>query len=281
MLKSAEIGIAVDILIEKNYTLFRKGGAKMFIDVHAHLIDEKYDSTKNVILRAKEFGVDRIFCAATDLVDSKQAVEVAEKYEGVYACVGLYPEYAEQYNEALENEFINLARSKKVVALGEIGLDYHGENPNKGLQKEVFEKQINLAYRLNLPIIIHSRDAMEDTISILKKNKYKLKGGVFHCYSGSVEEAKEIVKLGFSFSFGGVCTFKNARRAVEVIEQMPIENILLETDCPYLAPVPHRGEVNEPKNIPIIAEKIALIKNMKLEEVAEVTTKNVERIFKI
>ena len=146
----------------------------------------------------------------------------------------------------------------------------------------MFEKQVLLADRVNLPIVVHSRDAMADTMEILKRNKDKLtKGGIFHCYSGSVEEAKEILKLGFSFSFGGVCTFKNARKVVEVLEFLPIENILLETDCPYLAPTPHRGEVNEPKYIPLIAERIAQIKGLSLEEVALKTTENVKRIFGI
>ena len=195
---------------------------------------------------------------------------------------GVHPEDANEYSENAQKKLIELCKSKKVVAIGEIGLDYHYEGFDKEKQKEVFLKQIVLADKLSLPIQIHCRDAMEDAMKILKENKDKLsRGGIFHCYSGSIEEAKEILKLGFSFSFGGVCTFKNARKAVEVINFLPIENILLETDCPYLAPEPHRGEVNEPKNIPFIAEKIAQIKNIQLEEVAKITTENAKRIFGI
>jgi len=253
----------------------------MFVDVHAHIVDERYENPLQVIERAKFFGVEKIVCASSNYETSKKSAEFVEKIEGLYCTVGVHPEDCETFDE-VETELEKLAKGEKVVAIGEIGLDYHYENYNKEKQKEVFEKQILLADKLSLPIVIHSRDAMSDTMEILKNNKDKLKkGGIFHCYSGSVEEAKEILKLGFSFSFGGVCTFKNARKAVEVISFLPIENIMLETDCPYLAPVPHRGEVNEPKYIPIIAEKIAEIKGISLEEVGKKTTKNAERIFKI
>jgi TatD DNase family protein len=253
----------------------------MFIDVHAHLVDEKYESPKEVVERANFFGVDRMICASASYETSCKSVEFASITSGVYCTVGVHPEDCIEYDE-VEFKLKELLNNEKVIAVGEIGLDYHYENYDKEKQKEVFEKQIFLAYEAKLPIVIHSRDAMNDTLEILKRNKDKLiYGGVFHCYSGSIEEAKEILKLGFSFSFGGVCTFKNARKVVEVLDFLPVENILLETDCPYLAPTPHRGELNEPKYIPLIAEKIAEIKNLKLEEIATITTKNAERIFKI
>lgn len=253
----------------------------MFIDVHAHLVDERYEDSNLIVENAKFFGVNKIICASADYETSKKAVEFVQDKEGIFCTVGVHPEDCEEYDQ-VESKLVELFKNEKVVAVGEIGLDYHYENYNKEKQMEVFEKQIILADKLDLPVVIHSRDAMADTMEILKRNKDKLNhGGIFHCYSGSIEEAKEILKLGFSFSFGGVCTFKNARRAVEVIEYIPLEKIMLETDCPYLAPEPHRGETNEPKYIPIIAEKIAQIKNISLEEVARVTTENAERLFKI
>jgi len=254
----------------------------MFVDVHAHLIDEVFQNPKDVLGRANFFGVEKIICASSNIETSKKSVELANCSEGVFATVGIHPEDACEFDDNSLKELEFLCKNKKVVAIGEIGLDYHYENCDKEQQKDVFLKQIVLADKMSLPIQIHCRDAMEDTMKILKSHKELLKcGGIFHCYSGSIEEAKEILKLGFSFSFGGVCTFKNARRLPEVISLLPIENILLETDCPYLAPEPHRGETNEPKYIPIIAEKIAEIKNMTLEEVARATTKNAKRIFHI
>lgn len=254
----------------------------MFVDVHAHLIDEKFENPNEVLERAKFFGVNKIICASSNLETSEKTFEFAKMNEGVFCAVGVHPEDASEYNDETEKRLKELSKDKKVVAIGEIGLDYHYENIDKEKQKEVFLRQIILADKLSLPIQIHCRDAMEDALKILKVNKDKLScGGIFHCYSGSVEEAKEILKLGFSFSFGGVCTFKNSRKVPEVIQFLPVENILLETDCPYLAPEPHRGEINEPKNIPIIAEKIASLKNISLEELAKITTNNAERIFKI
>lgn len=253
----------------------------MFVDVHAHIIDEKFENPDEVVERAKFCSVEKIICATSSYELTEKTFDYVKSREGLFCTAGVHPEDCDGYEE-IEEKLENIAKNKKVVAIGEIGLDYHYENLDKERQKVVFEKQVLLADRVGLPIVIHSRDAMADTMEILKRNKDKLKkGGIFHCYSGSIEEAKEILKLGFSFSFGGVCTFKNARKAVEVLEFLPIENILLETDCPYLAPTPHRGEVNEPKYIPLIAEKIAQIKGLSLEEVAKLTTKNAERIFNI
>ena len=253
----------------------------MFIDVHAHVVDEKFENPDEVVERAKFFGVEKIICASASYATSLKSVNFSKKADGVFCTVGVHPEDCEEYDN-VEGKLKELLKEENVVAVGEIGLDYHYENYDKEMQKIAFEKQIKLAYDAHLPIVIHSRDAMADTMEILKRNKDLLVyGGIFHCYSGSVEEAKEILKLGFSFSFGGVCTFKNAKKVVEVINFLPIEKIMLETDCPYLAPDPHRGEINEPKYIPLIAEKIAQIKNMTLDEVAHVTTKNAERLFKI
>ena len=263
------------------FILYEEKEVKMFIDVHAHLIDEKFNDPKKVVEDANFFGVEKIVAASSNYETSLKSQEFANATEGVFCTVGVHPEDCENFDE-VEKKLETLAKKDKVIAIGEIGLDYHYEDVNKEKQKEIFLKQIVLADKLSLPIVLHSRDAMADTMKILKENKAKLNnGGIFHCYSGSVEEAKEILKLGFSFSFGGVCTFKNARKVVEVINFLPIENIMLETDCPYLSPEPYRGKINEPKNIPIIAEKIASIKGLSLEEVALKTTQNAERVFKI
>lgn len=248
-----------------------------FIDVHAHL--DAFEDVEKVIDDAKINGVEKIITAGYNLASSKICVELAKKYPGVYAVIGLHPENIEDENADYLSELKVLAKNEKVVGIGEIGLDYH-YGKDKERQKKIFVEQIELANLLNLPIVIHSRDAMGDTMEILKKHKVK-NGGLMHCYSGSVESARELKKLGFSFSFGGVCTFKNAKNVCAVIEDLSMDSIMLETDCPYLAPVPHRGERNEPKYIPLIAEKIAELKNMQIEEVARITTNNAKNIFKL
>lgn len=252
----------------------------MLIDVHAHLTDEKFFDIGGVIARAEESGVKKIICAAYDLSSSQKAVEIANKYANICACVGIHPENVDCFDETALSQLEKLAQSDKVVAIGEIGLDYHWVSDNKDLQKEVFAKQIQLANKLKKPIVVHSRDAMGDTIEILKYNRVE-KESLLHCFSGSVESAKILSDLNFSFSFGGVVTFKNAKTAVEVVEFLPIEKILLETDCPYMSPAPFRGTRNEPKNVVYVADKISKIKNMKFEDVVEATTKNAERMFKI
>ena len=248
-----------------------------FIDVHAHL--DAFEDVEKVINDAKINGVEKIVTAGYNLASSKKCVELAKKYPGVYAVIGLHPENIEDENADYLSELKVLAKNEKVVGIGEIGLDYH-YGKDKERQKKIFVEQIELANLLNLPIVIHSRDAMGDTMEILKKHKVK-NGGLMHCYSGSVESARELKKLGFSFSFGGVCTFKNAKNVCAVIEDLLMDSIMLETDCPYLAPVPHRGERNEPKYIPLIAERITELKNMQIEEVARITTNNAKNIFKL
>lgn len=248
-----------------------------FIDVHAHL--DAFEDVEKVINDAKINGVEKIITAGYNLASSKICVELAKNYPGVYAVIGLHPENIEDENADYLSELKVLAKNEKVVGIGEIGLDYH-YGKDKERQMRIFVEQIELANLLNLPIVIHSRDAMGDTMEILKKHKVK-NGGLMHCYSGSVESARELKKLGFSFSFGGVCTFKNAKNVCAVIEDLSMDSIMLETDCPYLAPVPHRGERNEPKYLSLIAEKIAELKNMQIEEVARITTNNAKNIFKL
>lgn len=256
------------------------------IDAHAHLTDERYDDLEDVVARAKEQGVGRIVCSAYNLWSSEKAVELAKKFDEVFANVGLHPEnvdelgLTEQEKEAYFERLYALSKQEKVVAIGEIGLDYHFRDDNKELQKEVFIKQIEFANEAGLPIVVHSRDAIGDTIEILKQHPPKQES-LLHCYAGSLESAEIFMKLGFSFSFGGVITFKNAKNVASVVKGLPIERILLETDCPYLSPVPFRGKRNEPKNVAYVADMIAKIKGLTMEEVASITTQNAERIFKI
>ena len=261
------------------------------IDVHAHLMAKHFDDIEATVNRAKEAGLVKIITAGVDFSSSQEAVQVAEKYENVFACVGIHPENIEEFDEnSLKNaveSIKNLAKNEKVVAIGEIGLDYfylQGKTEeeilnNKKIQKLAFIMQIELANELNLPIVVHSRDAMGDTLEILREHPIKQES-LLHCYSGSIESARELMKLGFSFSFGGVVTFKNAKNAVNVVEELPLERILLETDCPYMSPEPFRGKRNEPKNVAYVADKIAWIKGISMEEVARVTTENAKRIFK-
>ncbi|MDE6583730.1 MAG: TatD family hydrolase [Clostridia bacterium] len=235
--------------------------------------------------------------AGVDMESSEKSVQLAEKHPKLYAAVGVHPEDAKDLMDSkVENKvdskklqkLMEFAESKKVVAIGEIGLDYHylhDKTPEeideiKKVQKMAFISQLSVADMIDFPVVIHSRDAMGDIIKILKQNKVE-REGLIHCYSGSVECAKILMELGFSFSFGGVATFKNAKNVKEVIQFLPLNRILLETDCPYLTPEPYRGQRNEPKNVVYVADAIARIKGVSIEEVAKVTTENAKRIFRI
>ena len=249
--------------------------------MHAHLTDKQFEDDLEAVLNsAQETGVTKVVTAGHSLSASLQAVELSKKFDNVFATVGIHPENVEDFTEENLEKISKLTKEEKVVAVGEIGLDYHWTTDTKTLQKEAFIKQLELANRAGLPIVVHSRDAIGDTIEILKTYKVK-KESLIHCYSGSVESAKILLDLGFSFSFGGVTTFKNAKTAVEVVKSLPIENILVETDCPYLAPVPFRGQRNEPKNIKYICDTIAKIKGLPFDVVAQKTTQNAKRLFKI
>lgn len=249
------------------------------IDAHAHLTNEQFDDVKEVIERSKEGGVT-IICSAYSLDSSKQAVNLSERYHQVFANAGIHPENVDEFDAESLKEIQRMAMLPKTVAVGEIGLDYHYRQDNKDQQMHAFISQIKLANSLNKPIVVHSRDCMADTIEILKKYPPK-KPSLMHCFSGSFESAEILMKLGFCFSFGGVVTFSNAKNVLEVVKKLPTEKILLETDCPYMSPVPFRGKRNEPKNVVYIADKIAQIKQLSLSEIAEITTKNAKRLFNI
>lgn len=255
----------------------------MFIDTHAHLTDKAFAGREEEILQnAKDCLVEKVITSGFDLASSKEAIDFARKHDGVYASIGFYPEYVKNYTLEAEEELKSLVKEEKVVAIGEIGLQYTDGMPERELQKEVFLKQLKLAYQLEKPVVLHCRDAYGDMIKLLKGNKDLLVfGGTFHCFSGSYEIAMEAIKLGFYISIGGVSTFKNATNVKEVLKNVPLERMLLETDCPYLAPHPYRGKINEPKYIPTIAENLAVLKGVDVETVAKITTENARRLFKI
>ena len=254
----------------------------MFIDTHAHLNDAKLlPDVNGVIFRAKEFNVERIVNAGCDLASSQKGIELADKYKEVYACIGVHPENAKCFDNQIENFLMENGEREKVIAIGEIGIDYHYEGYDKELQKKVFIRQLEIANELKLPVVIHSRDATGDMLEILKNNSNLLKyGGLMHCFNGSLETLKEVLKLGLKVSFGGAITFKNSKNAPELIKNIPLESFTLETDCPYLCPEPFRGKINEPKNIPLIAQKIADILNKNVSEIEKITTLNAKNLFK-
>lgn len=250
----------------------------MLVDTHAHIYDETYKNIDEIINNATDNGIYKIINCAESLKTSKEIMLLKAKHENILFCsFGIHPAYANEIDEEKLKELEDLIKKNKPVAVGEIGLDYHYENVDREKQKEIFIKQLGFAEKYKLPVIIHSRDATEDTINILKK--YKLKG-IIHCFTGSVETAKEYIKLGYVLGIGGVVTFKNSK-LIETVKQIGIENIVLETDCPYISPEPFRGQKNEPKNIKIIAEYIVKNLNINLKDLEVITNENISRIFDI
>jgi len=246
-------------------------------DTHSHYDDERFAELREPLLQELfEGGLAGIITCGCDISSSKSAIELAEKHEGIYAAVGFHPENLPESPEELQ-KLLPLLSHKKVVALGEIGLDYYWDIP-KAPQLELFEQQLAIANEQNLPVIVHDREAHGDTLEILKKHKPR---GVLHCFSGSVETAKEILNLGMYIGIGGVVTFKNARKTVELAEMLPADRILLETDCPYLAPVPMRGKLCHSGLIRFTAEKIAEIRGTSAEDIISQTRQNAKILFGI
>ena len=248
-------------------------------DSHAHYNDEKFNLDRDELLNnIYNSGVTRIINAGYSLESSKKAIEIAEKYKFMYATAGISPNDIDNFKQEDLIEIENLAKNKKVVAIGEIGLDYYWNTENKNLQKQVFTSQIEIANKLNLPIVIHTREAIYDTLDILKNNKNNKKG-VFHCCPLNIDLIREGLKLGFYISFAGPITFKNSKNAKEAIEIVPLEKILIETDSPYLSPEPLRGKRNDSRNVKYVAQKIAELKGITLEEISKITYKNAKTIF--
>ena len=253
------------------------------IDCHAHLNDEKL---KNYIYEINNsslnIGVNKIINVGYDLQSSIDAVKIASEYENMYAVVGVHPHDAKNYSSEVEQKLENLAKNKKVVAIGEIGLDYHYDLSPRDVQKDVFIKQIILSHKLSLPIVIHTREAIGETLDILNEYKQFLTNGVLiHCFNASLEVLDIVIKNGWYVSFGGAITFKNGNKIVECVKNCPLDRTMLETDCPYMTPEPYRGQINTPVNIPIIAAKIAEIKQIDVKKVEEVTEKNTIKFFNL
>ncbi len=250
----------------------------MYFDSHAHYDNEEFDTDRDSLLKNLD-DVDCIINCGADFDSSEKSIALAQKYNFIYAAIGVHPENVENLNEDDISKLEQLAKYEKVKAIGEIGLDFHYENYSRDKQIYWFEKQIQLANKLNLPIIIHSRDAAGDTLEIVKANAKT--NGVVHCFSSSVQIALDYINLGFFIGIGGVVTFKNGKKLVEVVQNIPIENILIETDCPCLSPEPHRGRRNDSSNLKFIAQKIAQIKNIPHDTVAHITFENAKRLFRI
>lgn len=251
----------------------------MIFDTHAHYDDKKFDDDRLELLHhLPTQGVDRIVNQGTNLETSRQSLLLAEKYNYIYAAVGVHPECLDTVQDDTLEQIAILAQHPKAVAIGEIGLDYYYEDIPKNLQQSVFESQLALSKELNMPITVHDREAHGDTLALLKKYKPK---GIVHCFSGSVEMAREIIKLGMYIGIGGVITFKNARKTVEVVQDIPLERLVLETDAPYLAPVPFRGKRCDSSMIRYTAQTIADILNRPIEDILRITRQNAFAVYEI
>ena len=251
-----------------------------FFDTHAHYNDEKFEEDRNIIIREiKENNIKYVTVVGYNIESSIKAIEIANKYDNIYATVGISPNDLDSQIDLEKIE--SLAQDKKVVAIGEIGLDYYWNKENKDLQKDIFVKQIEIANKMDLPISIHTREAVYDTLEVLK-NRIKVKNsGIFHCCPLNMELIKEAVKLGFYISFSGNVTFKNSKNANKCIEAVPIDKLLIETDSPYMTPEPYRGKRNNSIYVKLVAQKIAEVRNMELEDIAKITLENAKRVYKI
>ncbi len=252
----------------------------MLFDTHAHLNDPAFDPDREALmagLAAK--GIGYVMNAGCSLQSSKDIIKMAEAYPWLYASVGSHPDSADEVNEEVIDAYRELCRHEKVKAIGEIGLDYYYEDIPREIQKKAFRMQMELARELDLPVIVHEREAHDDGMRIVKE--FPTVKGVFHCYSGSAEMARQLVNMGWYIGFTGVLTFKNARKAVETAAAIPLERIVIETDCPFMAPEPYRGKRNDPGYLPKMAGKLAEIRGISYEEAAHATTQNAKRLYRI
>ena len=252
----------------------------MLFDTHAHMNDPAFDEDRNeMILSLKEKGTDFVMNVGCCLDSSKDCIALAEKYPFVYASVGSHPDSADEVNEEVIEAYRQMAQHPKVLSIGEIGLDYYYETIPREVQQKAFRMQMELAREIDMPVIVHERNAHDDGMRIVKE--FKGVTGVFHCYSGSAEMARQLVNMGWYIGFTGVLTFKNARKAVETAEQIPLERIVLETDCPFMAPEPFRGKRNDPGYLYRMAERLAEIRGISVEEVQAITTENAKRLYRL
>ena len=253
----------------------------MLFDTHAHMDDRAFDADRKALLQSlPESGIGLLMNPGCSLQSSRNADRLSREYAYIYAAVGSHPDAADEVNDDVLEEYRKLCKlNPKIKAIGEIGLDYHYEDIPRDLQKKAFLAQMELARELNLPVIVHERDAHEDGMAIVRE--FSDVKGVFHCYSGSAEMARQLVDLGWYIGFTGVLTFKNARKAIETVEAIPLERIVIETDCPYMAPEPFRGRRNDPGKIYRMAEKLAEIKGISAEEARRITFENGKRLYRI
>ena len=251
----------------------------MYFESHAHYDDERFDEDRYALIERlyNECGVHNIINIGADIPSSERSIALADKYDFIYAAVGVHPHEADSLNEENFKHLKELTKHKKVVAVGEIGLDFYYDNSPRDIQRYWFKRQLELAKEIRLPVVIHCRDASQECFDIIKESG--VRRGVIHCYSGSPEMAEEYVKMGFKIGVGGVVTFKNSKKLVETVERIPMESILIETDSPYLAPIPFRGERNDSSNLKYVVKKIGEIKNLTPEEVADITSNNAVELF--
>ena len=253
----------------------------MLFDTHAHMDDRAFDTDREELLRALPGqGLALVMNPGCSLESSRNAVRLAKEFDYIYAAVGSHPDVADEVNDAVLAEYRELCKlNPKVKAIGEIGLDYHYEDISREIQLKAFRAQMELARELGLPAIVHERDAHEDGMAVVRD--FLEVTGVFHCYSGSAEMARQLVDRGWYIGFTGVLTFKNARKAIEVASSIPLDRIVLETDCPYMAPEPFRGRRNDPRKLYRMAEKLAEIRGLSVEEIHTITTENGKRLYRI
>ncbi len=252
----------------------------MIIDTHAHYDDEAFDDDRERVLESLEpGGIYRVVNIGAGLESSQASLALAKSYEYIYAAVGIHPEHAQEMTEAELECLRKMSTEPEVVAWGEIGLDYHYEAPSRNIQKDCFVRQLEAAREMKLPVAVHSRDAAQDTLDIMTANRAGEIGGVVHCYSYGVELAKKYLDMGMYFGIGGVITFKNARKLAEVVEYLPMDAIVLETDCPYMAPAPYRGKRNNSTLLQYVVQRIAQIKNIPQEDVMRITGINAYKLY--
>lgn len=254
----------------------------MIFDTHAHYDDEAFDADREALLGSmKAGGIGRIVNVGASMETSAKTVELIQQYEFLYGAVGVHPNEAGDMTTEDINQLSRWTALEKIVAIGEIGLDYHYDEPSKAIQRRWFEAQMELARELGLPIIVHSRDAAKDTVDIMKSVHAGEIGGVIHCYSYTKELAREFLDMDYYFGIGGVLTFTNAKKLKEAVEYIPMDRLVLETDCPYLSPVPNRGKRNSSLNLPYVAETLARIKGISREEVERITWENGCRLYRM
>ncbi len=250
----------------------------MYFESHAHYDDGRFkDDRKEILNLLPSCGIDYVINVGCDMKSSRESIKMAEKYDYIYAAVGVHPHDAENMKESDLDELRQMSSHKKVVAIGEIGLDFYYDNSPRDIQRYWFKRQLEIVKELNKPVIIHSRDASQETFDIIKESG--VRKGVIHCYSGSAQMALDYVKMGFYIGVGGVVTFSNAKKLVEVVEAIQLEQILIETDSPYLSPIPNRGKRNDSRNLQFVVEKIAKIKDISPEKVANITKLNAKQLF--